>query len=522
MLGRRRGRPPHPDVLTPAEWRVLAELRTGAPNAEIAVRLGVSIATVKFHIRNIRSKLELQDRDDVAAWRPEPKPTREEGRKLLAPLGLLLGFWKPAAVAGAVVIVGGGALVAGVLAFVVVSAGESADGPGLPGSQQGPGDTTPTVSPSATPAATPAATPQATATPATTPSETEEEWDPPTIRFWGSVPAAEQDAIHARVDDMVEFFNERMGIRVPNLSIHVASDEEALEAALGRPLDRELVVNRAHYAEGSIYVHATKTLDWIERFYFEAFEDNMAGSRDLGPEWLGEGAAMYAAHLFRHWRGEKLLVDALSLVRWAASYDDTSLEALERRSPTGAELLGSETLSTATMAVEWLVGRAGEDALVAYYRALPTSESWEEAFAQTFGLSPQAAYRGYAAHRAAVTVVRRAISGRVLGPDGAPIYDPLLFVHAALTDGSGSEGVTASNGQFTVRPPDGAYRLSVAMVCPQSSGELRWYGGDNGFTTDESEATVVVVDGEGVSGIVIRLPALPSELLPECFEDSGA
>ena len=35
----RRGRPPHPGVLTPAEWRVLEELREGRTNAEIAVRL---------------------------------------------------------------------------------------------------------------------------------------------------------------------------------------------------------------------------------------------------------------------------------------------------------------------------------------------------------------------------------------------------------------------------------------------------------------------------------------------------
>ena len=29
----RLGRPPHPDVLTPAEWRVLDQIRAGHPNA---------------------------------------------------------------------------------------------------------------------------------------------------------------------------------------------------------------------------------------------------------------------------------------------------------------------------------------------------------------------------------------------------------------------------------------------------------------------------------------------------------
>ena len=42
MERNRRGRPRHPDILTPAEWRVLEELRDGGTNAEIAARLGLS------------------------------------------------------------------------------------------------------------------------------------------------------------------------------------------------------------------------------------------------------------------------------------------------------------------------------------------------------------------------------------------------------------------------------------------------------------------------------------------------
>ena len=35
---RRRGRPPYPDILTPREWEVLALLRQGLSNEEIAQR----------------------------------------------------------------------------------------------------------------------------------------------------------------------------------------------------------------------------------------------------------------------------------------------------------------------------------------------------------------------------------------------------------------------------------------------------------------------------------------------------
>ena len=36
----RGGRPRQPDILTPAEWRVLEELRKGGTNAELAVAGG--------------------------------------------------------------------------------------------------------------------------------------------------------------------------------------------------------------------------------------------------------------------------------------------------------------------------------------------------------------------------------------------------------------------------------------------------------------------------------------------------
>ena len=107
----RGGRPRHPDILTPAEQRVLDELRAGGTNAEIAVRLGVSPDAVKYHISNMLGKLELGDRHQLAAWRPDTARSRLRGL-LAAPAGLSV-LARPLVWAGV-----GGVVLAGIAAVV--------------------------------------------------------------------------------------------------------------------------------------------------------------------------------------------------------------------------------------------------------------------------------------------------------------------------------------------------------------------------------------------------------------------
>jgi DNA-binding CsgD family transcriptional regulator/catechol 2,3-dioxygenase-like lactoylglutathione lyase family enzyme len=64
----RRGRPPHNDVLTPAEWSVVHAVRHGLSYARIAVRRGVSRDAVKYHVRNAAEKLGLRGRADLQRW----------------------------------------------------------------------------------------------------------------------------------------------------------------------------------------------------------------------------------------------------------------------------------------------------------------------------------------------------------------------------------------------------------------------------------------------------------------------
>ena len=113
----RGGRPRHPDVLTPAEWRVLEALREGGTNAEIGARLGLSLDTVKYHISNMLAKLELRDRRALAAWRPDPE-RRRLGAVLVGPAAVWSVVGRPLVWVGL-----GTAAVAGVAVAVVAAAG---------------------------------------------------------------------------------------------------------------------------------------------------------------------------------------------------------------------------------------------------------------------------------------------------------------------------------------------------------------------------------------------------------------
>jgi DNA-binding CsgD family transcriptional regulator/catechol 2,3-dioxygenase-like lactoylglutathione lyase family enzyme len=71
-MERKRGRPPHEDRLTPAEWRVVNAVRHGLSDAAIAKRRGISRDAVRFHVRNALAKLGLASRGELRRWAGAP------------------------------------------------------------------------------------------------------------------------------------------------------------------------------------------------------------------------------------------------------------------------------------------------------------------------------------------------------------------------------------------------------------------------------------------------------------------
>ncbi len=127
-----KGRLPHQDVLTPAEWRVLEHIRARRTNAEIAVRLGLSVNTVRTHVSSMLAKVEVTDREELARWSGEPAAVSRvalERRGVTFAAGPLAWFHAAWTRVGPVTKVFGGVVVAGALAaavFVAASASREA------------------------------------------------------------------------------------------------------------------------------------------------------------------------------------------------------------------------------------------------------------------------------------------------------------------------------------------------------------------------------------------------------------
>ena len=124
--------------------------------------------------------------------------------------------------------------------------------------------------------------------------------------------------------------------------------------------------------------------------YFHVIQYELAGGRSRGPHWLVEGSATYAEEAY-----------------------EGDLDFRRAIAPAGASYVASirETESAnqvrlnyhlGFLAADWLVGQAGERALLQYYRLLPSHDGWEEAFAAAFGLTIDEFYERFEVYRTGV------------------------------------------------------------------------------------------------------------------------
>ncbi len=98
------------------------------------------------------------------------------------------------------------------------------------------------------------------------------------------------------------------------------------------------------------------------------------------------------------------------------------------------------------------------------------------------------------------------IQGQVIGPDDLALEEILLIAWDRSVDHIKLSAVE-EDGSFVMELPSGSFLLQVLPMNPdgESYSLVGWYG-PGGFTTRRNDATRIVVDGQSVSNIVIRLP----------------
>ena len=87
----KRGRPPHDDQLTPAEWRVVEAVRHGMSNRDIAARRRISPDAVKYHVANALQKLGLKNRAALRRWNGIAKSSTLYSKEVVMGEGLQMG-----------------------------------------------------------------------------------------------------------------------------------------------------------------------------------------------------------------------------------------------------------------------------------------------------------------------------------------------------------------------------------------------------------------------------------------------
>ena len=97
------------------------------------------------------------------------------------------------------------------------------------------------------------------------------------------------------------------------------------------------------------------------------------------------------------------------------------------------------------------------------------------------------------------------VQGTVGRSDGEPAEGIRVWVWGSSTEDSKFSRISA-NGTFDIDHQNGTFTIRVYILRDGVIHQIGWYGGEDGFTTDREQATVIEVDGADVTGIEIHLP----------------
>ena len=269
----------------------------------------------------------------------------------------------------------------------------------------------------------------------------------------------------------------------------------------------------------------------IAHEYFHMLQRSVGltgGTGDTWPSWLREGAAEYASAHYEEEQGRSTLSyrRKVAHAEWSALGFCFPGLCNRARGDLTPDLTGYADVvlhyEVGFLAVDWLVERKGEQALMEFFRLGGGRHEFEEAFGVTteeFGEGMEELWREVA------PPFEWQISGNVVEPEGRPIS----YVEVDIVTEVEDERIVVMGGradvqgEFRVYGPAERHTLGVFLKCPDGS-RIDWafageWGG-KGFVADEDgrfksddEGAEPVAGGRNRTGVLIELPETKRELL---------
>ena len=232
--------------------------------------------------------------------------------------------------------------------------------------------------------------------------------DEPILLFLGAIPEGTQTALRAKFGDVQTLFRERFGTEPVDYTLYITADLRSAADTYRRTVGGELThLGCWQGRDGVVLVvvvtcaTSPRNVDPLVELHHDAvvlqlapWESLPAASRSgvspWGPEWL-TGTTQYAEAAYRAATGRETFEESRNRLRIMASRTEQPL--LHRHEDAVSRALRF-------LAADWLAQRAGEPALFEYYRLLPSSDSWQEAFKGAFGIAIDDFYAAFAEYRA--------------------------------------------------------------------------------------------------------------------------
>lgn len=336
-------------------------------------------------------------------------------------------------------------------------------------------------------------------------------WPAPVVVLLGDAPTHDRDRYRADVAAAQRFFAERYGVITSDVTFYFAADREALASTYRQVRGREPAANLCGNYSANVIFIATYRCYPVSHEYFHAIQQHLSDNNYRGsPTWIIEGSALYTDFQQRYAKGTASYLP-LYYFPWAALGPDLTLATASGLSWGSAAGLGY-------IAFEWLAAEVGEGAIIDYFALLKTSDTWEMAFQQAFGMTVDDLSIRFEDHRREVAPpFERVVTGIVRDrnaqvAEGLAVY-AIAFVEGELT--SNRRPVrTDADGSFAIEHvPGSGYALLVTYTC-LTAGNRHDIGahGQEGFTADWRNVPPFTGADQDRTGIVITLPVTLEEI----------